>query len=612
MLSLHGALAGTLLICFLSLIDSYTWNRCLDRRIGSKEKSIFRWKRLSISAMKKPSLGAKSSSETFFCENCGVEHIKWVGKCSSCNEWNTVKAFRQSPISSSSSSRRLDLRTRLQSAKRSTIGVAIDELDRKPLLATAMSGMVALESIDINVAKSRIKLFSEELNRVLGGGLVAGSVILLAGEPGIGKSTLLIQMAAHIAESRSSHIIYLSGEETAEQIASRADRLGVNMKGIYLTNEVDIDSLLDDLSNSLTSPPSLVIIDSIQTIFTNTCANTIGSISQIRESASRIVQFAKMTDISFLIIGHVTKTGDVAGPRILEHMVDTVLNLEGSEQSDYRLLRTTKNRFGSTSEIGVFTMTSAGMLDIDNPSELFLSSHLIRQRQDGSAVAVVMEGTRPILAEIQSLVGGVIPAQIKSPPRRTIEGYSLQRLLIICAVLEKVLRISLYNRGIFVNIVGGLRIYEPAADLAMAVTIVSSYLNRSIPKNIAFIGEIGLGGELRNCRGIDQRITEAENMGFDEIVVPMKRAMAKMRKATATATGGSNDNDGGYKDKKKMKIQECQSLRHALNIAFDVDSIDELINIKRRPSKALRRQDSSEDDFDDDEAEEPDFNDDVR
>lgn len=302
--------------------------------------------------------------------------------------------------------------------------------------------------------------------------------------------------------------------------------------------------------------------------------------------------------------------GDVAGPRVLEHMVDTVLNLEGSDQGDHRVLRSSKNRFGSTTEIGIFAMTSSGMQDVMNPSEMFLSSNIMRQGQDGSAVVVTMEGTRPILVEVQCLVGAFIPPTVKSSSRRTIEGYSIQRLLLICAVIEKNLKLKLYNRDIYVNIVGGLRISETAADLAVAVTLVSSYLNLPIKKNIVFIGEIGLGGELRSCRGIEARIQEAKSMGFDEIIIPRKRPRPwNMQK--------SRDNQKDYskelhQDLSKAKselegttaVMECGSLREALCVAFEADNIDILIanNVKsKRSTSRSRRNFASADDDDEEE-----------
>jgi len=298
----------------------------------------------------------------------------------------------------------------------------------------------------------------------------------------------------------------------------------------------------------------------------------------------------------------------VAGPRVLEHMVDTVLCLEGSDQSDHRVLRATKNRFGSTSEIGILSMAPSGLQDVSNPSELFLSSNLMRQGQDGSTVVVILEGTRPILVEVQALVGSFIPPSIKSGARRTVEGYSIQRLLLICAVIEKSLKITLYNRDIYVNIVGGLRISEPAADLSVAVALVSSYLSLSIKKNIAFIGEIGLGGELRNCRNIDSRIQEAKNMGFDEVIIPRKKTQPwsnNNKKSIASQEMYGNissaPNEGVKGDtvsSKKVKSIECGSLREALNAAFDVSSIDELIaSIKSKRKTKVDRSVVNDDDI---------------
>lgn len=397
-----------------------------------------------------------SKDETYYCSNCGIEHIKWIGKCSSCNEWNSVKAFRKI---SKNINEPLDIRNRASSITSTSTSRWIDN-DKG-------SNLLSLSEIDISVATSRISLQSSEVNRVLGGGIVPGSVILLAGEPGIGKSTLLLQLAVQLISSRDDQsVVYVSGEETSQQIASRCHRLKLDTRNIYLLNEVNVDSIIDQLliPSSSMKPPALLIVDSIQTVYTSTCPNSIGSVTQIRESAAKLLQFAKATNTAVVLVGHVTKSGDVAGPRVLEHMVDTVLNFEGSENSDYRLLRTIKNRFGSTFEIGVFSMTSMGLADVSNPSELFMSTNIVSQGIEGSAVSVILEGSRPILAEVQCLVGSFIPPSVKpsGSMRRTVEGYSLQRLLLICAVLEKIIKLNLYSRDIFVNIVGGLRITEPS------------------------------------------------------------------------------------------------------------------------------------------------------
>lgn len=309
-----------------------------------------------------------------------------------------------------------------------------------PWVGHAIGGpasMIPMEDVELNVTTYRLKLFSDEMNRVLGGGLVRGSISLLAGDPGIGKSTLLLQLASSIANDKSAMdrtVVYISGEENPEQIAARAKRLNLSARKTFLICDIDVDNAIESIL-SMPAPPALIIVDSIQTMRTAACTNGMGSITQIRESAARFVELAKSSGTAVLLIGHVTKAGDIAGPRVLEHMVDVVLHLEGSERSDYRLLKGIKNRFGSTAEVGVFSMNGEGMADVPNPSELFMSSNVVSTGAEGSAVAVIMEGTRPILAEIQCLVGAssALPAEAKISPRRATDGFPLQRLQLLCA-----------------------------------------------------------------------------------------------------------------------------------------------------------------------------------
>ena len=351
-------------------------------------------------------LMAKAGSPTYFCTECGTEHVKWVGRCTSCKEWNTVKEFR-APKSSALDA--LDIRAVGANRKKNALGGSGSWLPSGGPGGIEGS-MVPMKDIKLDHSAQILPIFSSEVNRVLGGGIVKGSVLLLAGEPGIGKSTLLLQLAASVAKDSKRRVVYLSGEENSEQIAARAHRLQLNTEDIYLICDIDADDAISGILHvEEEEPPALVIVDSIQTMRTASCSGSMGSVTQTRESAARFVQLAKSTGSAVLLVGHVTKSGDVAGPRILEHMVDTVLYLEGSERADFRLLRGIKNRFGSTSEVGVLSMTKTGMVDVNNPSELFLTDGVANDDLEGSAVAVLLEGTRPILAEVQSLVSAANP-----------------------------------------------------------------------------------------------------------------------------------------------------------------------------------------------------------
>eukprot|EP00981_Chlorochromonas_danica_P006193 scaffold1307_cov166-Ochromonas_danica.AAC.15 len=408
-----------------------------------------------------------------------------------------------------------------------------------------------MASISVDDQKDRIGVFSGEVNRVLGGGLVPGSVTLLAGEPGIGKSTLLLQLASQIAQQYGD-VIYISGEENEYQIALRGRRLGLTVDRIYLVCDVEIDQILERIHSS-PSRPSLVIIDSIQTMRVNDCESSLGSVSQIRESASKVLQYAKATSTAVILVGHVTKSGDIAGPRVLEHMVDAVVYVEGSDRGDYRLVKAVKNRFGSASEVGVLAMTERGLEDVSNPSALFLTPSLLSEAQEGAAVGVMMEGSRALLAEIQCLVTySYASSSGKSLARRTSDGFPLPRLLLICAVLEKRLKFLLATRDIYLNVVGGLRVTEPTADLAVAVAIASSLTGLPVRPATAFIGELGLGGELRGGKRTDQRIAEAVKLGFKRIVLPHVGGMSHHR---------------GYG--KEVELLPCQTLQQALENALE-------------------------------------------
>ena len=360
-----------------------------------------------------------------------------------------------------------------------------------------------------------------EFNRVLGGGLVPGSLILLGGEPGIGKSTLVIELAAKLAETVGT-VMYVSGEESARQIKMRADRLALNAADLYLLTETNLDSILDQISRL---SPRLVVIDSIQTTYTDELNSSPGLVAQVRECAIRLQALAKSTGVSVLMIGHVTKDGSIAGPRVLEHIVDTVLYLEGDPFQQFRLLRSVKNRFGATSEVGVFEMQGRGMVPVENPSQAFLEERVVNA--SGSAIAITMEGTRPLLVEMQALTS---PSSYGNP-RRTPNGVDINRLLLISAVLGKRLGLKLWEHDIFVNVIGGIKISEPASDLAMAVAIASSYYDRAVPADLAIVGEVGLSGEIRRVGQLSARLHEAQKIGFGRALVPkLSRGTADLPK----------------------------------------------------------------------------------
>ncbi len=369
-----------------------------------------------------------------------------------------------------------------------------------------------LSQVD-STREARIPLPIAEFSRVLGGGLVPGSLVLLGGEPGIGKSTLVLELSAKLARA-GDNILYVSGEESARQIKLRADRMGLGDPGLYLLTETDLDLIFQQI-NEL--KPALVVIDSIQTTRVAELDSSPGLVSQVRECAIRLQSLAKQTGLSVLLIGHVTKDGHIAGPRTLEHIVDAVLYLEGDPFGQYRLLRGVKNRFGATSEVGVFEMRGSGLAQVSNPSEAFLEERVINA--PGSAIAITMEGTRPLLVELQALTS---PSAFGNP-RRTPNGIDINRLLLISAVLSKRIGLKLWEQDVFVNVIGGLRISEPASDLALALAIASSYYDRALPADIAVVGEVGLSGELRRVGQLAARLNEARKIGFQRALVPRLR-----------------------------------------------------------------------------------------
>ncbi len=418
------------------------------------------------------------------CQACGYVSPKWLGKCPDCGGWNSFSEERQTPKSLSASS--------LYHSRQS------------PQPLSSITG----------AKERRTPIGIKELDRVLGGGLVRGAIILIGGDPGIGKSTLILQALSKIAE-KSGNVLYVSGEESPEQIKLRAERLSIESEKIMLLSETVVENVVSAAS---ATKPSALVIDSIQTVYTEELASAPGSVGQIRESAGKLMIFAKKAGTPVFLIGHVTKEGAIAGPRVLEHIVDTVLYFEGDRGHPYRILRTQKNRFGSTNEIGVFEMTDKGLTEIDNPSELFLSER--PQNVSGSTVVACMEGTRPLLVEIQALVS---PTTF-GIPRRTSMGIDFNRVNLLIAVLEKKAGIHLGGMDVFTNVVGGLKIVEPAADIGIMASVISSFRERPInPKTFVF-GEVGLSGEVRAVGQAEARIKEAAKIGFTKALVPKGNA----------------------------------------------------------------------------------------
>ena len=416
----------------------------------------------------------------FVCNECGYESAKWLGKCPACNSWNTF--FEQKIIEKKNSNNNLN--------------------DGKINTPQKLNSYVASEKV-------RTSTGFGELDRVLGGGLVKGSLILLGGEPGIGKSTLILQICNKV--KGEGNVLYVSGEESAEQIKLRADRLGINNEDILFLGETNIDIVTQSILNI---NPKLVIIDSIQTMYSEEITAAAGSVSQVREITSQIMRVCKSREITTIIIGHVTKDGTIAGPRVLEHMVDTVLYLEGERYFSYRILRGVKNRFGSTNEIGMFEMREEGMTEILNPSDV-----LISEREDnpaGSCVVSCIEGTRPILVELQALTAQTVFGY----PKRTANGIDFNRLALLIAVMEKKAGLNLGNQDVYLNVVGGLKINEPSIDLGIILVTASIFRNITIPKDVVIMGEVGLTGEVRRINFIEKRLKEAEKLGFKTCVIP--------------------------------------------------------------------------------------------
>jgi DNA repair protein RadA/Sms len=416
----------------------------------------------------------------FVCQECGQESLRWQGRCPECQSWNSLVE-------------RAVMATR----------------PLRPQEAQPASTPIELAQVDAR-QQERLRIDGSEFDRVLGGGIVPGSLVLMGGDPGIGKSTLVLQVAEQVCRAQRS-VLYVSGEESPQQLKLRAERVGATGRGLFLLSETNLDEALR-AAGPLN--PGLLVVDSIQTVFTGQLPNPAGSIVQLRECTMALMQWAKTSAVPVIIVGHVTKEGDIAGPRLLEHIVDVVLYLEGDRFSSYRLLRGVKNRFGAVSEIGVFEMGSSGLLPVENPSEMFLAERA--GDGVGSTVAPAVEGTRPLLVEVQALT---TPSPL-SMPRRMAQGIDQSRLLLLTAVLSKRLGVALASQDVLVNVVGGLRIQEPAIDLPVALAIVSSFRDKPLVPGLAAVGEIGLSGEIRSCPHLDRRLAEAAKLGFRRFILP--------------------------------------------------------------------------------------------
>lgn len=419
----------------------------------------------------------------YVCQQCGRESLQWLGRCPSCQQWNTFVETRTAPP-------------------------AVSRGVNRPIKPARELSAVTVTAHD------RIVLSLGEFNRVLGGGIVPGSLVLVGGEPGIGKSTLLLQVSAMMTAMQKK-VIYITGEETERQVKLRADRLGIGGKDLFLLAETDLDTILEQVE---ALSPAMVVVDSVQAVSISDMEASPGSIGQVRECTSRLMQWTKSSGVPVFVTGHVTKEGAIAGPKTLEHIVDVVLYLEGEQFSAHRLLRCVKNRFGSTNEIGVFEMKEQGLVEVANPSQIFLSQR--GTNPIGSVVVPILEGSRPLLVEIQALTNPTSFGQ----PRRTANGVDFNRLLLITAVLSKRVGLKLGNQDVMVNVTGGLKISEPAADLGIALAVASSFRDNPVDPELAVVGEVGLSGELRSVIQLERRINEAARLGFKRCLIPRSGA----------------------------------------------------------------------------------------
>ncbi|MBQ6286385.1 MAG: DNA repair protein RadA [Bacteroidales bacterium] len=422
----------------------------------------------------------------WFCNNCGNEYSKWMGRCPACGEWNTMTEQKITPASSSGSLRRSSLRSG-----------SVPGEGRKPR---------KLSEID-STSEARVSLNNEEVDRILGGGIVEGSLVLIGGEPGIGKSTLSLQIPLGCPSLKT---LYVTGEESERQVKMRADRLGGDASNCRIYSETLIENVLEQARADL---PDLMIVDSVQTMFTESVDSTPGSVSQIKEVAAVLLRFAKETGVPVILIGHITKEGSIAGPKILEHIVDVVLQFEGENRGSYRVLRSIKNRFGSTSELAVFEMTGKGLRQVSNPSELLIPMH--EEGLSGTAVAAMLDGTRPFLFEVQALVSSAV----YGTAQRSATGFDTRRLNMLLAVLERRAGFKLAQKDVFLNMAGGLRVSDPACDMAVVCAVLSSNFDLPIPADYCFAGEIGLSGEIRPVAQADRRVAEAARLGFKKIFI---------------------------------------------------------------------------------------------
>ncbi len=456
----------------------------------------------------------KSREKTIYaCQECGNQSAKWLGRCPDCGNWNTYveEQVRAEPVRKSAA------------------------------LARVTGTARPLPLSEVQFAQShRLRLSLREMNQVLGGGIVPGSLVLVGGDPGIGKSTLLLQIGDEVARTFGS-VLYVSGEESAQQLKLRGQRLGIPGDRLLVLTENDLESIVDHIEQTR---PMLAVIDSIQTVFLNSVASAPGSVSQVRECAGRLMLLAKSTHIPVFLVGHVNKEGAIAGPRVLEHIVDTVLYLEGERQQAFRILRSQKNRFGSTDELGIFEMREDGMREVADPARAFLQERSLAEV--GNVVYVAVEGTRPLLVELQSLVS----ASAFNLPRRSVDGIDLNRLHLLIAVLEKRADLRLGNQDVFVNVAGGVRLTEPAADLAVALAIASNLKNKPVGREVVVLGELGLSGEVRRIGQLDRRLVEAHRLGFRRAVIPRGSEVS-----AGTLPG--------------MALNRVETVSEALNVCFN-------------------------------------------
>ena len=444
----------------------------------------------------------------FYCQNCGAKSPKWIGKCPSCGEWNTYLEEIVSP---------------------SNAVPAWASAKGKPGNTPTPINEITAEQ------HQRDSSGDEELDRVLGGGIVPGSLILIGGEPGIGKSTLLLQLAIRLQERK---ILYVSGEESPQQIKLRADRLGIQSQSCFLLSETALDHIFQHVADL---GPNLLVIDSIQTLHTSRLEAAPGSITQVRECTGQLMQYAKQNNVPVFLIGHINKEGNIAGPKVLEHMVDTVLQFEGDRNMTYRILRTIKNRFGSTSELGIYKMQGDGLVEVKNPSEMLLSDQ--SSGNSGVAIGASMEGNRPLLIEVQALVS---PATYGTP-QRSATGFDVKRLHMLLAVLEKRMGIRLSTQDVFLNITGGIKVNDTSLDLAVCAAVYSSFHDLNMQESTCVIGEVGLGGELRRVNRTENRVAEAQKLGFDHVIIPSGPESMKT---------------------KGLKIQEAKWVKEAFGLLF--------------------------------------------